>query len=157
MSENILEKIEIIRSHLEKETSNIVFGEIKLKKIPHFYKADDPLKDYYELLNRYSYLSCGSILIIGYEELDRFQYYLSDIPEDSSNWRCIGKSHTYPIFLNINDCTVRILQGEPWTGQEFKSYGHFNSFINHYVIGEKYKELWGEDDWYWFLTETELV
>jgi hypothetical protein len=157
MSENILEKIEKIKSSLDKDPSNIVFGEIKMEKTPRFYDANDPLKDYYELLSRYSYLSCGSILIIGYDEIDRFQRYLSDNPECSSDWKCIGKSHTYPIFINVNDCTVKILQGEPWTGHEFRYYCHFNNFINHYVIGEKYKELWGEDDWFRFLVKISIV
>lgn len=151
MIEKILKKIVEIRKYLENDPSTIVFAEIKMEEKSFSFEAD-VLKDYYELLNRYSYLSCGSILIFGHEDVDKFQYYLSDIPEGpSSIWRCIGKSHTYPIFININDCTVSILEGEPWANSDFRSYGHFNDFVNEYVVGRKYKELWGEDDWYNFL------
>ncbi len=157
MLENMIDKIELIRSHLEKDPSTIVFGEIKLEKTPRSYPADDLLKDYYDLLNSFSYLSCGSILIIGYEELDRFQGYLLDIPDSSSNWKCIGKSHTYPIFINFNDCSIKILQGEPYSDQDFRSYGLFSNFIKDYVVGGKYKELWGEDDWYRFLVKIGML
>lgn len=157
MIERLLEKINKIKNHLEDDPNTIVFGEIKVEDKSRLFDSTDPLKDYYELLNRYSYLSCGSILLLGYEDVDKFQYYLTEIPESKSNWMCIGKSHTYPIFINANDCTVSILKGEPWTNQDFRNYGHFNDFMNEYVIGGKYKELSGEDDWYNFLVNIGMV
>lgn len=157
MFKNLFDKIEYVRILLRKDPSSIVFGEIRIETKQNAFEVSDPLKDYYEILNRYSHLSCGSILIVGYEEVGEFEYYLSEIPDSPCNWKCIGKSNTYPIFININDATVKILEGEPWTGQQFKDYGVFQDFMNFYVFGDKYNELWGEDDWYNFLKKTNII
>lgn len=157
MVKSLFEKIEYIRNSLEKDPSSIIFGEIRLENKQNIFEDNNALKDYYELLNMYSYLACGSILILGYEESQELEYYLSEIPDDPSNWKCIGKSHTYPIFINTTNSIVKILEGDPWTGQQFKEYGLFHDFMNFYVFGEKYSELWGKDDWYNFLKQAGIV
>ncbi len=157
MFTEVLAKIEQIKSYLEEDPNRLVWGAIKTETAPRLFNANNPLKDYYELLNKYSYLSCGSIRIFGYAEVETNQYYVSEIPEDPASWRCIGRSHTHPIYLNIHDGIVKILEGEPWTGQNFKSYGRFEDFINLYVVGEQYRELWGEDDWYRLLVKLGLA
>lgn len=156
MQKHIKEKIELMKRVLEEDPFNLVIGDIREELEPVSTVKNDVLQDYENFLNEYSTLRCGSVILFGRKELQKFQFPVADMPGQFEEWLCIGKNEPYPLFINKKNGQICCLEGDPGTEMKITSYGLFHNFLNDFVFGERYIEVGGKDEWYNLLKSSEL-
>ncbi|MDN9008657.1 hypothetical protein [Brevibacillus laterosporus] len=157
MREKIREKIELVKNIFEEDPFNLVIGDIEKELEIDTNIKSGPLHDYYVFLSEYSSFRCGSVIIFGKNELDEFQFPVTDMPGDFEEWICIGKIEPYPLFINKKNGQLSCLIGEPGVNLKIECYGEFDDFLEKYVFGEAYVEIAGKDDWYQLLKDHQLI
>lgn len=140
-----------------------LYEENKIEEVFDFYPMYmyedlEILKDYVVFLSEVDQFIAGAITMMAMDELKNIQFCVEEMEDDE--WICIGKIIDEPIFININDGGVVWLQGLPEEEKTIKELGDFNYFMNNYVFGKKYTELYNgseQSNWYKKLKEAKLV
>lgn len=101
MQKTIKIKLDIMRRVLEKDPFNLVIGDIVEERSLKTIVNDDLLQDYYLLLNEYSSIRCGVVIIFGRNEREANMYLLySNLKRmrkisNIRNWSAKGVSITH--------------------------------------------------------------
>ncbi|KMZ39638.1 MULTISPECIES: hypothetical protein [Bacillales] len=157
MQKTIKSKLDIMRRVFEEDPFNLVIGDIVEESSLKTIVNDDLLQDYYLFLNEYSSIRCGVVIIFGRNELQNYQFPVADMPGEHQTWLCIGKVEPYPLFINKTNGQICCLISEPGAEEKIICYGDINNFLDEYMLGEKYPELGGEDEWYDLLKSNKLI
>lgn len=148
MRETTKVKFEFMKSILEEDPFNLVFGDIQEATEPKVEVEEGFLRDYESLLNEYESIRCGVVTLFGRSELDQFQFPVAEMSGTYETWICIGKIEPDPLFINKTNGQICCLVGHPGSEQHIKCYGELFDFLDDYVLGGKYIELGGKDEWY---------
>lgn len=115
------------------------------------------IKDYIEFLSEVRRFSLEVVLIQDVDSIGNIQFYCEEM--ESDEWICIGNIIDELIFISTIDGRVAWLQGLPEEEKTIKELGDFNHFMNNYVFGKKYLEIYDGQElkWYKKLQEAKLI
>ena len=160
MNDSVIKKINKIKIILDENDDYIDIASIEEKQDEEFiHEIEETLSDFYFLKSKYEDMWFGSVnLWVDNDIFEEHQIYIMIYEVlDGNNWICIGEVEPYPIILNKKTGIVNCIISEPGFKCELKPYAKFDIFINEYILGEKYLELVGNDEWYDFMKKYKIV
>ena len=152
MRNTIREKIERLRQAWEPSLECYLAGRIPGPSVAP--KAGAP-QCYNEFLQVTNGPVCGCVVFHKYEEYDKSQFIVENLPGGAKHWACIGSLKDDPLFIRRRDDVVVVADRYEFKQREYED---FDDFLEKWIFGPSYLELRGEvDDWFKFMKQVGIV
>lgn len=150
MNDSLKLRIEHLRAALERRDDGVTFGEFRAGRKAPSREALNPL--HAAFLDLSDGGRFGAVDLWSTDELEENQFRAQAKPGGADSWLEIGQIVYEPIFLRRSDSTVHLPQ---FRGGAAHTTMNFDTFLEDYVFGNKYAQLYdgaGEERWHTFLS-----
>ena len=159
MSATLRAKVDSLRADLDTNPDALLIGDLPSGVSEPGTPPNFLTPSFSELLKIANGAQCGEIGVCSDADIERQQFFGTDLPGGPERWLTIGLSLDVPIFQDRGTEEVwwaREYFGEGEPGELERLSPDALAFLDHYAMGPGYAELTGDtdgDEWFELLRE----